>query len=237
MPPEIEPKEDPNKKPTELSPEVSKVLEDLKTKMDSLSAAPKEKPVEPTVPSWQEQRADLQKRMGFTDEQMAAHEATILKANAPIIEQTGWNRLEKKSDIETFRKEIEAELAIYPQERRTPEIMEKIYFFVKGKHADSQPAKKPEPAPGGVADTRISRGPGYTGSEPNLGGGGSGETPSEEKLSETEEFVAKKLGVSVKDYARAKKSGREVWQMRPEDSRQFVSAADLEMKRLMTRGR
>jgi len=229
-------KEDPKKEEGNLPPEVKKVLEDVKSKLDAMQEPPKEEtPRAPTVPSYADQRADLQKRLGFNDDQMAAHEQMILKNQAPVIEQTGWNRLEKKSDLENYRKEIEQELSIYPQERRTPDIMEKIYYFVKGKHADSQP--KPTPKEPGVESPRISRGPGYTGSEPSSGAPEPGERPEDEKLSETEEFVAQKLGVNARDYARAKKTGREVWQMKPPDDRQFVSSADLELKRLMNKQR
>lgn len=216
-----------------LPDEVTKVLEDIKAQLGKTVDEKPETPAAKT-PTYADTRADLQKRLGFTDEQMSAHEEMILKAQAPIIENAGWQKLDKKSDIETYRKELQDELAIYPPERRTPEIMEKLYFMLKGRRAESKPADKPA-ANSGEPKTRISGGPGYNGSDPSLGGREGATEDEDDKLSETETFVARKLGVPEKEYARAKRVGREAWKLKPQDVRESRSTADMELKRLMTR--
>src|ERR1700687_1425128 len=106
-----EPTEKTEEKPGNLPEEVTKVLEELKVKLDDQNN-PKEEPEPkaPSGPTWQEQREADRKALGFTEEQMQAHERTVSRAQAPVIENTGWAKIEKKTDIETFRKEIEAEL-------------------------------------------------------------------------------------------------------------------------------
>ncbi len=231
MPPETEEKKE---EKGNLPDPVQQALEEIKQKLENPPA--KEEPVIPSGPTAADKRAEIQKRLGFNDDQMAAHEEMIMRSQAPIIENTGWTRLEKKADIETFRKEIEAELAIYPQERRTPDVMEKIYFFVKGKHADSKPTKTNEPDKR-VVDTRVSRGPGYTGSEPGLTGSprSTEGAPEEEALSDSEKFVAAKLGVDEKDYAKSKAAGRAIRELRVPDDRPATSMADIELRRLTGR--
>lgn len=219
-------------KPGNLPDEVTKVLEDIREKLDNPTPA-KETPTVPAAPSYVEQRETMKKTLNYTEEQMQAHEQMLMRSQAPIIENTGWSRLEKKSDLDTYRKEIEAELSIYPQERRTPEVMEKIYFYVKGKHADSKPAA-PASAPAGsrVAETRVSRGPGYSGSDPGMPAGGGEGAGEEDKLSDAEKFVAAKLGVTEKDYASSRRIGKSIRELRVPDARPVSSLADIELRRL-----
>jgi hypothetical protein len=212
---------------------VDRVLEELKNLSERIPAKAEEKPTTPVAPTYADRRATLQKSLGYNDEQMAAHEEMILRNQAPIIEQTGWSRLEKKSDLDNFRSDIEKELAIYPQERRTPELMEKIYYMVKGQKADSKPA-------GGspstrVERTRVSGGPGYNGADPGVGGTGDGGKSPEEDLDDKEKFVADKLGVGYKEYAQSKKVGREIRELRTPDSRPVNSLADVELRRMTGR--
>lgn len=216
---------------------VTQALEEIKAKLDE---KPAEKEPASTGPTTADRRALLQKSLGFTDEQMAAHEQSIMQANAPIIEQTGWSKLDKKPDIEKYRKEVEAELAIYPQERRTPDIMEKIYYYVRGKHADSKPAD--ERKGDTVVTTRVSRGPGYNGQEPGMGGGrGEGGGGAEEdQLTEQEKFVVQKLNdagsnITEKDYATSKKLGKSIRELKVPDTREVRSLADVELRRLQSR--
>lgn len=229
------PDPEPKKEEGNLPPEVTKVLEDLKVKMENLPQKETPPPAT-TAPTWQEQRAVLQKRLGYNDEQMAAHEEMILKSQAPVIESTGWSHLEKKPDLVNYRKEIEAELENYPQERRSPQLMEKIYYFVKGKHADSKPAPAPNAPNPKVAGSRVSSGPGYSGTEPGLPAGGvsrdEGGPPQEEALDDREKFMADKLGISEKDYAKSRNAGREIRELRVPDTRQPTSLADIELRRL-----
>lgn len=218
-----------------LPESVTKVLEDIRAKLDNQSPKIEAAPV-PAAPSYVDQREELKKSLGYSEDQMHAHEQMILKNNAPVVESLGWSRLEKKADLDTFRKEIESELSLYPQERRTPEIMEKVYYFVKGKHADSKPtATAPAPASSGsrVAETRVTRGPGYSGADPGLPSGGKGEGGGEDlALNDQEKFVASKLGVTEKDYARAREVGRSVRELKIPDTRSSQSMADIELRRL-----
>jgi len=229
MPPEQEPKTE--EKP--MNEEVSKVLEELKSAAESLKK-PEEKPEAPSAPTYADRRAVLQKSLGYTDEQMAAHEEMIMRAQAPVIERTAWSTLEKRPDLENYRAEIEKELSIYPQERRTPEIMEKIYYYVKGKHSDAKPKETPKSPK--VESTRVSGGPGYTGSEPSLSGGRDerGDSPNEE-LNDNEKFVADKLGVDYKAYAKSRNAGRAIRELRIPDERPVTSMADVELKRMMSK--
>jgi len=224
--------EDPKKEEGNLPDPVMDVLKDLQTKVADLNKPKDEEPKATTVPNWQQEREAERKALGFTEEQMQAHERTIARAQAPVIERTAWSALEKRQDLDKYRKEIEAEVAIYPQERRTPEILEKIYFMVKGRHADSAPAPKVEekkPADR-VASSRVSGGPGYSGTE----GGSSAEkeTPDKsEELDDMERMTAKKLGVDEKRFALSRNSGRDITPFKKE-APAATSGADLELKRL-----
>lgn len=224
---------DPNEETKDAPPvneEITKVLEDLRSAADKLNK-PAEEPR--TMPPMPDRRAALQKSLGYSDEQMAAHEEMIMRAQAPVIENTAWTRLEKKPDLENYRKEIEAELAIYPQERRTPDLMEKIYFMVRGKHADSKPAGA---APKGDAHrSRVSSGPGYSGADPGLSAGGGSGGPADDELDDREKFVADKLGVGYKEYAQSKKAGKEIRELRVPDTRPVNSLADVELRRMTGR--
>lgn len=214
---------------------VTKVLEDIKTKIDGMAPTAAPPASTPTVPSWQEQREDLKKRMGYNEEQMRAHEEMLTRQQAPIIENQGWTHLEKHKDLDKYKKEIEAEIALYPQHQRTPGMMDKIYYFVKGKHADSQPAATLTPKPN-EPRTRVSAGPGYSGADPGLPAGGGGEGGSEEEtLDEKEKFVASKLGISEKDYAKARNVGKTIRELKVPDTRQSTSLADVELRRLQGR--
>jgi hypothetical protein len=111
--------------------------------------------------------------------------------------------------------------------------MEKIYFMVKGRHADSAPAPEPktQKKDGGVASSRVSGGPGYSGSE----GGTSSEKEEQDKneqLNEQEAMTAKKLGVDPKRFAASRNSGRDITSLRKPDDRPLATGADLELKRL-----
>lgn len=237
MPPETKTEED--KDEGNLPDAVTEALKEIREKLDA--PPKKEEPPVEKGPSANDRRAALQKSLGFTDEQMAAHEQSIMQANAPIIEQTGWTRLEKRPDLDKFRKEIESELAIYPQERRTPDIMEKIYFYVKGKHSDSKPDEKDDKK-GPVTKTRVASGPGYTGQEGGMGArdetGGGGE--GDDQLSDAEKFVVQKLRdagekITDKEYATSKKVGRSIRELRVPDTREVRSLADVELRRLQNR--
>ena len=219
---------------------VMKVLQDLKTQVEGLKNPEPVKPAPAsTGPSWSERREAERQALGFTEDQMRAHEQTISRVNAPVMERTAWATIEKRPDIDTFRKEIEEELKIYPQERRTPEIMEKIYYFVRGKHADSKPST---PAPSrGVERTRISGGPGYTGSDPSLAPRNKEESTEEaEQLDDREKFVIQKFresGVDIteKEYAKSRNVGRSIRELRVPDQRQASTMADIELRRMTGR--
>ena len=226
---------DEEKKEGNLPDPVMDVLKDLQEKVASIQKPAEEKPVV-SVPDSNAQREADRKALGFTEDQMAAHERSQMRVNAPVMERTAWATLEKKSDLDTYRKEIEAELAIYPQERRTPDIMEKIYYMVRGKHADSKPAGDPKKAPK-VEGSRVTGGPGYTGADPSMSGGGRGEGAGSDdgELDEAEKFVADKLGVDHKEYAASKKAGKEIRTLRPQDQRPVTSLADIELRRMTAR--
>lgn len=232
---------EPENKEGNLPDPVMDVLKEIQEKVDKLPKGD-EKPevTTPSAPTYADRRVELQKSLGYTDQQMAAHEEMIMRANAPVIERTAWSHIEKRPDIETYRKEIEAELAIYPQERRTPDILEKVYYMVRGKHADSKPAA-PAAKGGSREDVRVSRGPGYTGAEPGLAGGSDEKGGEGEELDDKEKYVVSKLregGIEIteKDYAKSRNAGRNIRELRVPDQRQATSMADLELRRL-TRSR
>lgn len=211
---------------------VMDVLKDLQQKVDAIQPKETEKKPVTAGPSYADQREADRKALGFTEEQMAAHERTQMRVNAPLMERTAWSTVEKKADIETYRKEIEAEVAIYRPENRTPEILEKIYYMVRGKHADSKPAIPPNKGQK-VEDRKVSGGPGYTGSEPSLSGGrDENRQDDNQELDDREKFVADKLGVGHKEYAQAKKVGREIRELKPQDMRPVTSLADVELRRM-----
>ena len=77
----------PDRQSSEEKPneEITKVLEEIKTAAENLK-----KPAEPVKevprgPSPQDRRAELQKKLGFNDDQMQAHEQSIREAAAPAI--------------------------------------------------------------------------------------------------------------------------------------------------------
>lgn len=215
--------------------ELTKVLEELKTAADRLTKTEEEKP-KPVVNTntINERRAALQKSLGFNDEQMLAHEQMIRDSQAPLIETQAWSALDKKSDIDTYRSEIQQEISLYPQASRTPELLEKVYYMVRGKHADSKPATKDSKS-SGVERTRVSSGPGYSGNDPGLSSSGSDPKTESTELDEKEKFVADKLGVDHKGYAQSKKVGKEIRELRTPDQRPATSLADIELRRLTGR--
>lgn len=214
-----------------LPEEVTKVLEEIKVTLEK-NNTPKEEPAS-KAPTYADQRASLQKRMGFSDEQMAAHEEMLLRSQAPVIERTAWSSVEKRADIDTYRPEMEKELAIYPQERRTPELMDKIYYYVKGKHVESKPKEDPKKGP--TVETKISRGPGYDGMSPGSGSGREEAPAASEELDDREKFVASKLGITDKDYAKSRNAGRAIRELRVPDERPATSMADIELRRMTGR--
>lgn len=228
MPPE--PKANEEKPP--VNEEITKVLEDLREAADKINKPEDEKPAA-TTPTYADQREADRKALGFTEEQMQAHERGIARAQAPVIESTAWAKLEKRPDIDMFRKEIETELSIYPQERRTPDLVEKVYYMVKGRRADSKPVADPKK---GAPDVRVSRGPGYTGADPGLTGKGADDQGADDNvLDDREKFVAEKLGVTEADYAKSKKVGKHIRELRIPDARPATSLADVELRRLQGR--
>lgn len=226
-----QPKDAAADKTGELPEEVTKVLDDLREKLNQ------KVDVSPSVPAAvnqaNDQRESLRKSLGYTEEQMSAHEQSILKAQGPIIESLGWQKIQGKHDFESYRKEVEDELKIYPPERRTPDIMEKIFYMVKGRRADSKPSA---PAAKEESRTRVSGGPGYSGAESGLPAGGGtreeGGAGDEDKLSDVERLVANKLGVSEQAYAKARKERREFKGFKPQ-AFEAKGMADLQLKRLM----
>lgn len=235
MPPEIKIETPANSMPEQ----VTKVLEELKAKLDNppeVKAAPSS---QPSQPSWTEMREEMKKKMGFNDEQMDAHEQSILSKQAPVVEELGWMKLKERKEFTKFEKEIREELAMYPPQNRTPVVMEKIYLMVRGKHADDVPANPGSPKPaGGVSGREVVRtrvAPAYSGTETGIAGGSSEGTP-EEELTEQEQFVASKLGVDTKEYAKARESGKSIRTLEvPIDWRNANNSADLELRRLKGR--
>ena len=212
-----------------LPDSVVKVLEDIKAGM-----APKDTP-EPVSsgPSAQDIREETRKQLGFTEEQMRAHEGMIRRSQAPLVESAGWARLEKKTDIDSLKKDIEEELKIYPPENRTPDIMEKVYYMVRGKKADSQPAAAPKKKEeGGSSRVVYTRARPYTGSEEGVAG--AGDSGVGEELTEQEKHIADRLGVPHDRYVAAHKAGREnaVQALRPKEDSNSGNAADMEMRRM-----
>lgn len=226
---------DEEKKEGNLPDPVMDVLKDLQEKVENLKKPAEEKPAAPTVPSWVQEREAEKKAMGFTEEQMQAHERSIARAQAPQVEQSAWAGLEKRSDLDKYRKEIEDELKIYRQEVRTPDLLQKIYFMVKGRHADSAPAAgagEPKPKPGErVVSSRVSGGPGYSGAE---GGAGADkpEADKSEQLSEAEAVTARKLGVDEKRFALSRNVGKDIIGLRKPDERPVGNGADFDLRRM-----
>lgn len=239
MPPENNDQE--SNKEGNLPEPALEVLKEIKEKVDSMSRPAEEKPTV-TVPSVSEEREGYKKTMGWSEEQMQVHERQLARAAGQNNETLGWTKLEKRQDIDKYRTEIEKELAIYPSERRTPDIMEKIYFMVKGKNSDSKPAETPGTKPGSrVVDTRVSRGPGYNGADPGMASSSPGEENKDEALSDGEQFVVNKLaphvpgGLSEKDYAKSRNQGRSIRELRVTETLKPTSLADVELRRLTGR--
>jgi len=213
------------------------VMDVLKDMQERISKLPKvdEKPEAPasTVPTYADQRAALQKRLGFSDDQMAAYEESQRSIQAPLVERSGWDSINKRTHFEKYKAEIDAEVANYRSEVRTPEIMEKIYHMIVGRHAESAPPAAPAPKPGErVASSRVSGGPGYSGSE---GGSSTEKEPANksEQLSEAEAETAKKLGVDEKRFALSRNSGRDITPLKkPVDQPSATTGADLELRRM-----
>lgn len=224
------------KKPDEKPPvdeSITKVLEDLRVAADKINK-PDEKPEVPSVPDYTAQREADRKALGFTEEQMQAHERTVARTQAPVIEQTAWSVLEKRPDLEKYRKEIQAEAERYPQERRNPQLMEMIYHMIRGKHMDDKPVTETKPVvprTNRVESSRVSAGPGYSGTE---GGTSTEKEPADrnEQLSEAEANTARKLGVDEKRFALSRSTGRDITPLKRQDDRQATTGADLELRRL-----
>lgn len=134
---------------------------------------------------------------GMTDAQV---EFVIKTANVASANANAESALLKVSakhrDFAQFEKAIAAELKLYPLDKRgNATIIEKLYYVEKGKHAEKNGSRenaggRPPIRGGGVTGEGLERG--------NSGGTGADSLDNEER------YVARKMGVSEKDYAKSK---------------------------------
>jgi hypothetical protein len=157
---------------------------------DKLNKAPD---VTPPVPNSKDYRDRVKAETGMTDAQIDFMENTARAASAGANEAAAMATVKSKhpGDFDKFEKDIREELASYDIARRTdPNLVEKVYHMVKGKAMDKNPKNPAPPIRGGnPADTGLDN------------GGGSG---GPEALDDQERYVARKMGLSEKEYAQAK---------------------------------
>jgi len=196
---------------TETKPD-GEVLEVLKEIKESL-----QKPGEP-APSREQIRAALKDKTGFTDDQLdvveklvansaAANETTV----ASLQEKVAWS--EFKDEIggidSSIEKTMKEELKQYDVRYRGDKVLiQKVYYMAKGIEADklakqrkADPTKSDNPSYSDniVRRTIVTDTPGSA-----KGLDGTVKPNNGPQLSDDEKIVAKKMGVSDQEYARAK---------------------------------
>lgn len=219
----------------EITPGTEKAMEILKDIHEKLSKPAEEKkeiPEGQPRPDPAAARTEHMKKMGWTEEQMRLNEETIANAQAPLVNELAWTKLERAhKDVGEYEKGIREELKNYPANRVTPELLDKIYYMVKGVAIDRRDSQ-PKGHKAGAPQERVARG--YNPSESGMnssGGGGSGK--EEPELSEDERFVSSRLGVKPEDYAEAKKARTIRKFARPIEVDRNAGAADRELGNLL----
>lgn len=197
--------------PSPGSAEAMKILKDIQEKLDG-KPAEKTTEKEDEAPDPEKELERESKRTGMTKEALRRQDERIALAQAPIIERQAWDSMERgHKDLSEYRDEVKKELENYQPVYRTPELIEKLFWMVKGRSVDKRGSAAPVPQP--KPKERISGG--YSGSEASLSGGGSGDRDTEPKLSDEEKEVVDRLGSAAaplgcdldeKGYERAKKS-------------------------------
>lgn len=103
---------------------------------------------------------------------------------------------EAKKDFVQYEKDIDKELELYPVEKRgNVEIVEKVYYFIKGKAQDKG---------GNGSGSRVEIRGGGNPVDQGLGDGGGGGDGGAGSLSKEESYVARKMGLSPEDYSKSK---------------------------------
>lgn len=156
-------------------------------------------------------REQIKEQTGMTDSQIdftlnTANNAALNAAGPAMAELAIANMYRDKPDFKEFEKDVRDELEKYPLAKRgDKELIEKIYFMSKGKRMSTTSTSKstnhrPE-NPRGAVNKRIVSDGGI--SDRDLGGADNGRADSKE-LTQAEKTVARKMGLSEKEYARAK---------------------------------
>lgn len=220
----------------EITPGGEKAMEILKEIHDKLSKPAEEKKdtpeSQPKVPDVQAVRTEHMKKMGWNEEQMRLNEEAIASAQAPLTQELAWTKLERShKDVGEYEKGIREELKNYPASRITPELLDKIYYMVKGVTIDKRDSQ-PKGHKSGAPSERIARGynPSENGMSSSGGGGSDKEVP---ELTEDERFVSSRLGVKPEDYAEAKKARTIRKFARPVEISRDAGPADRELGNLL----
>jgi hypothetical protein len=177
------------KTPEAQAAEALRIAKELE---DKLNRSPESNgsTLDPNSPEFREK---LKTETGMTDKQIDFVQSTAIAASANANASAALAELKSKHpDFEKFEKSFMEELKNYPLVKQGDvKLLEKIYYMEKGKAGPVVTPRNPAaPLRGGGFDTGL-------GSNDNGGGG-------PETLTDQERYVARRMNVSEKDYARAK---------------------------------
>lgn len=176
---------------------IAKELEEKLTKKDPEPEPEPEPDIDPgeliNTPDF---KAKAKEVTGMTDAQVDFTIKTAQAAAAAGNSKAALAEVKlRHPDFVKYEKAIAAELKRYPPDKRgNTTIIEKLYYVERGKEAEKNMGKQP---------TNGNRQP-IRGSGPTGNGLDSGSRNSDGTLDDEERYVARKMGISEKDYAKSK---------------------------------
>src|SRR5258708_4808024 len=88
------------------------ILKEINEKVSKPADEPKIPPSsQPAAPDASAVREQYMKKMGWNDEQMKLHEESIASAQAPLVHEMAWSKIERNhKDLSDYKKGMEEEL-------------------------------------------------------------------------------------------------------------------------------
>lgn len=200
MPPVIDPvEEEVQKEEVDKAAEALRIAKELEEKLVKKEEPASEIDVDPAeLLNSPDFKAKAKEATGMTDAQV---EFTIKTAQAAASAGNAKAAMAevklRHPDFNKHEKAIEAELKNYPSDKRgNATIIEKLYYVERGKEAEKNGGRKP--VAGGGMPIRGGGSPTGSGFENDGNRGGDG------ALTDEERYVAKRMNISEKDYAKSK---------------------------------
>lgn len=179
------PPEPPAKEEIKPNEETMNLLKEINDKVSApAKPQPESQPKSDPMVDYNARKADIMKKMNWTEDQFAFHEQEKASAAAPIMKDMSLMKIERAhKDYDKLKDAFEKEIQKYETQYRrmiTPDLAEEVFFMVKGREisagryktdpSDSQPK-------GGPRDSRprISTQPTYSEAPGVVRDGGDGD--------------------------------------------------------------